>query len=119
MVVIQGKPDILKHSTSQHQTPSADQLLDLNEVKASNSDSDTLVSLDFSKIANENSIPELEPVALGQDVKVEKAEETCLDLMDSADDEALKLSESAMPIIPLVSLLYFGGYIVLALVTCS
>ncbi len=59
MVVIQGKPDILKNTSSQHQTPfSADQLLDLNEVKTSKPDSEFLVSLDFSQ---EESFEELKP----------------------------------------------------------
>lgn len=104
MVVIQGKPDILKNTSYQHQTPSsADQLLDLNEVKTSKPDSEFLVSLDFSQ---EESIEELKPepeqVVLSQAAKVDKIEESCHhDLLDSADDEALKLSESAMPIIPL------------------
>ena len=51
--------------------------------------------------------PEPEQVVLSQAAKVDKIEESCHhDLLDSADDEALKLSESAMPIIPLVSLFF-------------
>ena len=105
MVVIQGKPDILKNTSYQHQTPSsADQLLDLNEVKTSKPDSEFLVSLDFNQ---EELKPEPEQVVLSQAAKVDKIEESFHhDLLDSADDEALKLSESAMPIIPLVSLFF-------------
>ena len=45
-----------------------------------------------------------EPVVLSEVTKVEKPEEPCQqDLLDSADDEAIRLSETAMPIIPLVS----------------
>ena len=107
MVVIQGKPDILKNTSSIQQTQSsADQLLDLNEVKTSKTDSEFLVSLDFSQEESFKELkPEPEPVVLSQAAKVDKIEESCHhDLLDSADDEALKLSESAMPIIPLVSI---------------
>ena len=38
-----------------------------------------------------------------QATKVEEPNQFCHDLLDSADDEAIKLSETAMPIIPLVS----------------
>lgn len=109
MVVIQGKPDILKNTSSIHQTQSsADQLLDLNEVKTSKTDSEFLVSLDFSQEESIKELkPEPEPVVLSQAAKVDKIEESCHhDLLDSADDEALKLSESAMPIIPLVSIFF-------------
>ena len=110
MVVIQGKPDILKNTSSIHQThSSADQLLDLNEVKTSKTDSEFLVSLDFSQEESFEELkqPEPEPVVLSQAAKVDKIEESCHhDLLDSADDEALKLSESAMPIIPLVCIFF-------------
>ena len=109
MVVIQGKPDILKNTSSIKQTQSsADQLLDLNEVKTSKTDSEFLVSLDFSQEESIKELkPEPEPVVLSQAAKVYKIEESCHhDLLDSADDEALKLSESAMPIIPLVSIFF-------------
>ena len=109
MVVIQGKPDILKNTSFIHQThSSADQLLDLNEVKTSKPDSEFLVSLDFSQEESfEELKPEPEQVVLSQAAKVDKIKESCHhDLLDSADDEALKLSESAMPIIPLVSFFF-------------
>ena len=60
MVVIQGKPDILKNTSSTQQKISADQLLDLNDVKeVGATDSDFLVSLDFSKepVEEPNSVP--------------------------------------------------------------
>ena len=44
-----------------------------------------------------------EPGVLSQATKVEEPDQFCHDLLDSADDEAIKLSETAMPIIPLVS----------------
>ena len=114
MVVIQGKPDILKNTSYQHQTPSsADQLLDLNEVKTSKPDSEFLVSLDFSQEESLEELKKSEPqqVVISQAAKVDILEESCHhDLLDSADDEALKLSESAMPIIPLVSLFFLQNY---------
>ena len=107
MVVIQGKPDILKNDISSQQVSniSSDQLLDLNEIKlSSNADSDFLVSLEQE--AFENPKPEAEAVELSEVTKVENpkaTKEACpQDLLDSADDEAIKLSEAAMPIIPLV-----------------
>ena len=60
MVVIQGKPDILKNISSTQQKISADQLLDLNDVKeVEATDSDFLVSLDFIKepVEESNSVP--------------------------------------------------------------
>ena len=111
MVVIQGKPDILKSTSSSSQQVtniSSDQLLDLNEIKpSSNADSDFLVSLDLNQEAFKDTKSEVEAVVFSEVTKVEKPEESreacAKDLLDSADDEAIKLSETAMPIIPLVS----------------
>ena len=123
MVVIQGKPDILKNTSQhQHQTPSsvADQLLDLNEVKTSKPDSEFLVSLDFSQEESLEELKKSEPqqVVISQAAKVDILEESCHhDLLDSADDEALKLSESAMPISPLVSLFFLQKLLLVPKVT--
>lgn len=101
MVVVQGKPDILK---SQQNSSLSDQLLDLNVATPPASAVPSGASNATSKIDDD-----LLGLALTNDTETEKAAaETTSPVLeaqksfpDLLDDDSIKLSETAMPVIPL------------------
>ena len=105
MVVIQGKPDILKHQSS----TMSDQLLDLDvstpppdKSKPSSLLDDDLLGLSLDTKKEPSKEVKEPPSEKGVEESIELAH-TKTDLVaDLLDDDSMKLSESAMPVIPLM-----------------